>query len=240
MPFTFAHPAIILPLRNLSSRWFSGIALIAGSITPDFEYFLRMRIHSSCSHSIEGILTFNIPIGIILILLYLFLVQKPLLEALPASISSRIPLISTDRAYLLKRIPVFFISLLIGIGSHLLWDAFTHTHGYFTERVSWLHESHALIGFKIPGFKIVQHLSTLLGLLFVGIYFIKLPKVHSHEHRWPFRFFTVVIFTAITVFILRFLLEPQLIAIGHIIATAISASIIGILVASFLRLMRQN
>lgn len=240
MPFTFAHPAIILPLRNLSSRWFSGITLIAGSITPDFEYFLRMRIHSSCSHSIEGILTFNIPMGIILILLYLFLVQKPLLEALPASISSRIPLISTDRAYLLKRIPVFFISLLIGIGSHLLWDAFTHTHGYFTERVSWLHESHALIGFKIPGFKIVQHLSTLLGLLFVGIYFIKLPKVHSHEHRWSYRFFIVTIWAAASIFILRFLFTPKLILIGHMIATAIAATFLGILLASMLARLRRD
>ncbi|WP_240482010.1 DUF4184 family protein [Flavobacterium psychrophilum] len=39
MPFTFSHPAIILPLRYLPRQWFSLTGLIIGSLTPDFEYF---------------------------------------------------------------------------------------------------------------------------------------------------------------------------------------------------------
>ena len=240
MPFTFAHPAVVLPLRNLSSRWFSGIALIAGSITPDFEYFLRMRIHSSCSHSPEGILAFNLPVGIILILLYLFIVQKPLLAALPPFLNRRIPEISTEKNFLLKRIPVFLISLILGIGSHLLWDAFAHHHGYFTEQIKWLQETQSVAGIEAKGYKIVQHTSTFIGLLFMGIYFIKLPLAHSHERRWSFQFFGIASVSAVLVVILRFAIDPDLLLIGHLIATGISAVLIGILLASIVAKFLRN
>ncbi|WP_262496247.1 DUF4184 family protein [Flavobacterium piscis] len=39
MPFTFSHPAIILPLKYLPKNWISLTGLIIGSLTPDFEYF---------------------------------------------------------------------------------------------------------------------------------------------------------------------------------------------------------
>ncbi|QVE20785.1 DUF4184 family protein [Phocoenobacter atlanticus subsp. cyclopteri] len=35
----FSHPAIVLPLKNILGRHVSLIALIIGSLTPDFEYF---------------------------------------------------------------------------------------------------------------------------------------------------------------------------------------------------------
>jgi hypothetical protein len=54
MPFTFSHPAIILPLKYFKKKWFSLTGLVIGSMTPDFEYFVRMRIQSNYSHTIEG------------------------------------------------------------------------------------------------------------------------------------------------------------------------------------------
>lgn len=41
MPFTFSHPAIILPLSYLPKKWFSLTGLIIGSLIPDFEYLLE-------------------------------------------------------------------------------------------------------------------------------------------------------------------------------------------------------
>ena len=55
MPFTFSHPALILPLKYFPNKWFSLTGLVIGSLTPDFEYFLRMRIKSVYSHTLEGI-----------------------------------------------------------------------------------------------------------------------------------------------------------------------------------------
>ncbi|SEF46838.1 protein of unknown function [Flavobacterium urumqiense] len=42
MPFTFSHPAIILPF--LKNKKLSATALIIGSMSPDFEYFFRMKM----------------------------------------------------------------------------------------------------------------------------------------------------------------------------------------------------
>ena len=70
MPFTFAHPAIVLPLHALQRRCFSLTALVAGSLSPDFEYFLRMQIHSSHIHTLWGLLYFDLPLGLILAFLF--------------------------------------------------------------------------------------------------------------------------------------------------------------------------
>lgn len=48
MSFTFSHPAIVSPLNYFPNKWFSLTGLVIGSLTPDFEYFLRMRIKSNC------------------------------------------------------------------------------------------------------------------------------------------------------------------------------------------------
>ena len=48
MPFTFSHPAIVLPF---SKKWFSLTALVTGSIIPDFEYFFKMKGHSDYGHN---------------------------------------------------------------------------------------------------------------------------------------------------------------------------------------------
>lgn len=66
MPFTFAHPAIILPLPFLNKRWFSLTGLIIGSMIPDFEYFIRMRIQSIYSHTLAGIFWFDLPLALLI------------------------------------------------------------------------------------------------------------------------------------------------------------------------------
>ncbi|WP_220463965.1 DUF4184 family protein [Adhaeribacter radiodurans] len=44
MPFTFSHPAIVLPLTLLLRKWYSLTGLVIGSLTPDFEYFYQFSI----------------------------------------------------------------------------------------------------------------------------------------------------------------------------------------------------
>ncbi len=66
MPFTFSHPAIVLPFGLIGQRYFSMTALIIGSMTPDFEYFLRLRVRSDFSHTLFGVFWFDLPLGIVL------------------------------------------------------------------------------------------------------------------------------------------------------------------------------
>ena len=95
MPFTFAHPAIVLPLHALQRRCFSLTALVAGSLSPDFEYFLRMQIHSSHIHTLWGLLYFDLPLGLILAFLFHNIVRDPLLDNLPGFLRRRVSVYKT-------------------------------------------------------------------------------------------------------------------------------------------------
>lgn len=51
MPFTLAHPAVVLPLRH---RLLHQEALIIGSMSPDFLYFLYGQASQSFGHRFDG------------------------------------------------------------------------------------------------------------------------------------------------------------------------------------------
>ena len=65
MPFTFSHPAIVLPLLKLSPKYISASAVIIGSMAPDFEYFIRMRLQQVHGHNLAGAFFFDLPVAII-------------------------------------------------------------------------------------------------------------------------------------------------------------------------------
>lgn len=89
MPFTFSHPAIVLPLTYLPKKWFSLTGLIIGSITPDFEYFIRMKVQRDYSHTLSGLFWFNLPLGILLAFIFHGIVRNSLIENLPLFLKSR-------------------------------------------------------------------------------------------------------------------------------------------------------
>lgn len=78
MPFTFAHPAIVLPLKKKINKYFGLTALVLGSMSPDFEYFLNLKITSEVGHTLKGFLTYNLPL-VFLFALVFHLVMKPVL-----------------------------------------------------------------------------------------------------------------------------------------------------------------
>ena len=60
MPFTIAHPAIILPLRKRGSI-LSTTGLIIGSMIPDLDLFIQMREVENLGHQWYGIFLFDMP-----------------------------------------------------------------------------------------------------------------------------------------------------------------------------------
>jgi hypothetical protein len=80
MPFTFSHPAAILPLRWLPNKYYSLTGLIIGSMTPDFEFLIRMNVGSIYSHTLAGIFYFDIPVGIAICFLFHDVVRDDLIE----------------------------------------------------------------------------------------------------------------------------------------------------------------
>lgn len=230
MPFTFSHPALVLPLTYLPRHWFSLTGLVIGSLTPDFEYFLRMRIQSDYSHTISGLFWFDIPLGILLTFLYHNIARNGLIHNLPFVLKSRLFRFTRFdwtlhfKAHWL----VVSVSILIGAASHLLWDSFTHESGYFVSTFPRLLRTTELVGQEIPVFKILQHGSSFIGGLIVLIALFKLPVDLNVSRQTSTRYWFIAIFLTFVIVIIRIVVGLDIRLYGHLIATIISAGLIAL------------
>lgn len=168
MPFTFAHPAIVLPLRTC--KWFSFTALVFGSMAPDFEYFLRMQPFSKYSHTWMGLFWFDLPLIVLLALLYHGVVKRPLITYLPHWMGRGLyrGLSSDWRQRSWRSTVVFLYSGFLGSLSHVAWDAFTHQGAFFVNRFSLLQQHISLGILDVPVYKILQHGSTTIGFAVIA------------------------------------------------------------------------
>ena len=178
MPFTFSHPAIVLPLAYLPTRWLSLTGLVVGSLTPDFEYFFRMRIEGDFSHTLVGIFLFDLPTGLILAFIFHNVVRDSLLANLPAPLLSRLMVFKKFNwnKHFRASWPAVIISIIIGAASHIFWDGFTHYDGYFAERIPGLKKIISLSNLQIELFRFLQHASTVVGIGVIAYAIFKLPR----------------------------------------------------------------
>lgn len=128
MPFTFSHPAAILPFHYLFKKRISITGLIAGSLVPDFEYFVRDFHKSAYSHTWLGLVYIDVPAGLLLCFLYHYLICKPLYANAPLFVKRRLaPFQSLNWLQWLRTAwPTILGCLFLGALSHLLWDKLTH------------------------------------------------------------------------------------------------------------------
>jgi len=243
MPFTFSHPAIILPLHYLPRRLFSLTGLIIGSLTPDFEYFIRMRVQSNYSHTLAGIFWFDLPLAIILSFIFHNIVRDQLYNNLPKEIQMRV-LVFTQfnwNNYFKQKWAVVLISILIGVISHIFWDSFTHHHGYFVNYIPELKNAVIICGTTIPFLKIAQHLSSFIGAIIIMFAILKLPKNKIPTALISKLYWIYLIIFAILILILRFLNDFSLKAYGNMIVSIIAAVLISsILTPLFINAIRKN
>lgn len=236
MPFTFSHPAIVLPLTFLPRQWFSLIGLVIGSLTPDFEYFLRMRIKSNYSHTIDGLFWFDLPLGLLLAFVYHNIVRNSLYDNLPIFLKSRFLIFKQFEwnAHFRANWFVVTISILIGAASHIFWDSFTHNQGYFVQTIPALQNSVDFLGRQIPILKIVQHSSTLLGGLVIAYAIYKLPINKTEKANINLKYWKIVTGLTLTIVAVRLLSGLELNQYGNVIATVISAGLISLILTPWL------
>lgn len=230
MPFTFSHPALVLSLNYLPKRWFSLTGLIIGSLTPDFEYFIRMELKSLYSHTFEGILWLDLPIGLLMAFIFHNIVRKTLFDNLPVFLKSRFFTYNTFNwnIYFKKNWFVVLVSLFIGAVSHIFWDSFTHIDGYFVQTIPNLTNRIAFFTIEIPIFKILQHSSTLIGgfIIFYTVY--KLPYIEIEKGNINLKYWLIVFTLTTLIIFLRIFGDLELTQYGNIIVSAISAVMISI------------
>ena len=211
MPFTLAHPAIILPLAK--SKRFSLTALIAGCIVPDFEFFFQMREVENIGHHWYGILLFDLPVAILFCYIFHNLLKNLLIINLPASYRNRFINLTGFRwnEYVAGNKMKVFLSLMVGVLSHITWDAFTHNNGFFVLLVPVLQSNINIYGKIIPVYFLLQILSSIVGMYLVYQAIEKIPA--NEEHRLPvktnaFYWPSFILLFALIVFG-RFFIWPQ-------------------------------
>ena len=230
MPFTFSHPAIILPLTYLPRKWFSLTGLVIGSLTPDFEYFLRMEIKSNYSHTLDGLFWFDLPLGLLLAFIFHIVVRDSLFKNLPDFLKSRLLTFNQFNwsEYFKSNWFVVIISILIGAASHNFWDSFTHDHGYFVQTIPALQNSVDFLDRQIPILKILQHSSTLFGGFIIAFAIYKLPINETEKEKINFKYWTIITAITLTVIVVRLLYGLELKQYGNVIVTAISGGLLSL------------
>lgn len=232
MPFTFAHPAILLPFRNKLSV----TALVIGCMSPDFEYFIRLKIYSNFSHTLIGIFLFCLPISIIVSILFHQIIRKPFIENSPKSIYIRTSVYKNfDWINHLKNNKInIILSILLGAFSHILWDSFTHDDGFFVNQLDILKSTITVQQKEISVLKILQHFSTLIGFIYIFWIFYRVPKSNEIYHKIGYLYF-ISIFILTLCFVLPLIqINPEMFKIGNLIVTIVSCSFISVLIISYL------
>lgn len=179
MPFTFAHPAIVLPVKNILKKYVSTTGLIVGSIVPDFEYFIRLEPISFFSHTLKGTLYFNLPMALLLSFLFHLLIRNPLIDHLPKALYYRFLSYKNFSwvKYFRKNYLIVIASIILGALSHIFWDSFTHPGGLFVRLIPEL--KHKTLYF--PLYRVVQHGSTILGFAYIAWYIYRKKKIYGQR-----------------------------------------------------------
>ncbi len=174
MPFTLAHPAVVIPLKKPLQKWGVLSALIIGSMTPDFSYFLPFGISRYETHSFLALFWFCLPVGLVFYYAYHMLLAPVLLSISPQGFKQRV-----NADVMLGKFPstnIFSVifSLIIAAATHIVWDLFTHPPHHIVEPLSsWMNI--VLIqfdGYTVQVFRALQHISTFVGIGLI-IYWIK-------------------------------------------------------------------
>lgn len=224
MPFTFSHPAIILPF--LKNKKLSATALIIGSMSPDFEYFFRMKMQSEISHTLSGIFLIDFPLGFIVMFVFHEIIKRPLIENSPLFLQNRLQELKDFNwvTYFKSAVFTVLISFFLGAVSHILWDSMTHWDGYMVQRFSVFN----LEVFTVPLFKIAQHASSIIGLSWILFYIYKLAEKNKNIKIIDFNYWFLSILFAVVLIAVRFYFGTQLNKIGNAVVSIISPLVLAI------------
>jgi hypothetical protein len=134
MPFTLSHTLAIYPFRKFCGKYLSFSGLFMGSMVPDFEFFFRVTLYAVWSHTFWGVFLFDLPLALLLLLIFHQWTKKALILHLPTFLFQRFFNRIDENWWLFFKKSLFkvIISILIGIFTHFAWDNFTHEPNYIS------------------------------------------------------------------------------------------------------------
>jgi Domain of unknown function (DUF4184) len=143
-----------------------------GTFAPDLQYFIQLTDEDRSGHHYPDVLLFTLPVALLVLWLFEWLVKGPAIELLPSTIQRRLrnqaaPL--SFRGWRQFGRIVFWVA--VGTLTHLVWDQFTHSYTRASELLPLLKTHISFPYWKhttVAG--LLQDASTILGLLALCIW----------------------------------------------------------------------
>jgi hypothetical protein len=234
MPFTPAHTAVVLPFLRVD--FLSATGLIIGSMSPDFEYFMKLSVDGVHGHTWPGLFYFDLPVSFVLALVFHKVVRPNLFLSLPYFLKARFSgVVSVNFLEYFRKNPVVFIgSVLAGGATHIIWDGFTHGNGFFVDYFSFYDGAYVpFMGVNYPLWYALQHISTMAGLTFLAGYILLMKeRPVANGISWIY-WLLVLSITAMTT-IIRFTVNDDDFNLGNLVVTAIGGTCAALVICGFM------
>ena len=190
-----------------------------------------MKIESNYSHTFWGIFWFDLPLAVLLAFIYHNFVKTQLLKNLPKELNQRFVVVGklNWNSYFTENWKIIILSIILGIISHIFWDGFTHETGFFVNMFKEFRCEVNIFGNEIKVFKILQHLSTLIGGNVIALTLYNFPIIEETRCKVNLKYWLFVLTITFVVVALKILTTENSTKIGNIIVSFISAVILGLI-----------
>ena len=174
MPFTPSHAVVALPFIRTP---LVPAAIAIGAMTPDLPLFVRgVGLNYSFTHTFANVV-WTAVLAFVLFLVWRIVLRPAAPELAPRWLATRLPeewdeggISAAGRAVGVgeKRLyPLLLaVSLILGVLSHIVWDLFTHEGRWGVQLLPALDAQWG----PLTGFKWLQHGSSVLGLVIIGVW----------------------------------------------------------------------
>ena len=206
MPFTPAHTVAVFPF--VKSRKMCATALIAGSMSPDFEYFIRMDVTGAWGHNLSGIVFFDLPMTLAMVVVFHLAVKHRLIDNLPPFFQRRFAHLKTItiRQDILERPATSVACACAGALTHVVWDGFTHRDGFFVQELTGIYDGAYVPygGVNYPLWYSLQYISSIAGMCIVVAYILLMKPVSTQTVKPGFGYWIWLIIIMSAVVVVRF------------------------------------
>jgi hypothetical protein len=246
MPFTFSHPAIVLPLKKIQPAWFSLTGLVIGSMSPDMMYFLQMSGEEDYGHTLAGIFVFDIPVTLLLTIVFHLWIRNTLLLYLPAPFNRKFAKYMHHNIfiYLRKKWYLVVISAFIGAVTHILWDYTGYPQGWVYELAPDFFGKTLHVGpIQLPMYLFIEYAGSVLGLLFIGWAFLQEKgeePVRRVSATAKIVFWLCIVFFTVAVIAVKLYVNPRDYGIGSMFVIGISGFLLAVIICCLMFSFKQS
>lgn len=166
VPFTISHAVVALPFRHTV---LPVAAVAVGSMAPDAVLFVPALPPYGFAHSWVGVVTIDLAVSLVVLAAWWFLVRPAWTPVLPARYRAQLLGWHRPERVPPARVPLVVVACVLGSVTHVVWDAWSHPHGWVVLHVAalrWEVSGH-------PVYSLVQDASSAGGLLLLLVLLLR-------------------------------------------------------------------